>query len=280
VTASSESSSSSYSSVRALDEFGNSKQLQYAQEAATRHGRLVVAGQSSSSSSTTVVVSIGQRPIVQRLTLPTKYGNEGDNENDIEDDCVAMCCTGIKGDATWLTQQMRIYSKNVWERYDTNLSAMTAAQVIGRFMGRFQKYNEEEEWQPSVARQKGEWSRPMGIQVLVLSTNYPILRVDPSGRVVNTRLSSASPSGAAPSFVAMGKDCKLVQEKLVSMMMTEKEEQNLDATKLEERLVQLLLDHAAPRNQIVPVMVETVSSQGVHQKLLQFRNGKPIVSAS
>lgn len=63
--------SSTFVSVRALDEYGNSEQIQNAQKAATLQGTLVVAARDPAKNST-IVLSLLDKPRAPGLTVPDR----------------------------------------------------------------------------------------------------------------------------------------------------------------------------------------------------------------
>lgn len=251
--------STSYTSVHAFDKYGHSDQLENAKEAACR-GRLVVAGQSSTNE--IVVVSLGTigRPIVHPVTIPVQ-----DFESGATDGIVAICCTGVMGDATWVIQQVQNHAKRIWERYNHQMSAATVAHLVGRLLGYFQRNNVDQEWQSSVGRKEAECARPLGIQTMVLSQDSPILIVEVSGRVKSKKFTR---NGVA--IRAIGKDHQLIEEKLRSMELDIP-----DKSALEKFLIGLVLD-GAPRGNIVEVLVEVVSGHEIQRTSLRFKNGKQI----
>jgi 20S proteasome alpha/beta subunit len=254
--ASTASTSPSYTSVRALDQFGHSVQLKHAREAAHGHGRLVLAAQSKTNE--TVVVSIGSRPMVHQITLMAAT----DTENN--DSClVALCCTGVKGDASWLIQEMQSHAKRVWERYDHHLDAAATAHVVSRLLGSFGGEDADQEWQSSVQREMTEWARPLGVQTMILSPQTPILLVEPSGRVL-----SSSSFVKGPSVGIMGKDSDVLREKLRVKPL-----EYLETPDLQAFLMNLLV-HVAPENEAVEVMVEILSSQGIRRTSIRMKDGK------
>ena len=246
-------STPSYTSVRALDEYGNSVQLKHASEAVQRHGRLVLAGQSSSDE--TVVVSFGARPLLHPITLFI-----GD---DSVSNTVAICCTGVKGDANWLVGQMQSHSKRVWERYNHPLDAAAAAHAVSRLLGSFNGDDIKQEWQSSVPREKAQWARPLGIQTMLMSQNMPILMVEPTGRVLST-------TKDGPSIGIMGKNSQTLKEKI-----SREAPKVMETSELQEFFIRLLLQDV-PRNDVAEVIVEILSRQGVQTSNLKFKNGKQI----
>jgi len=244
----------SYVSVRALDHYGNAIQLGHAKEASQRYGRSVVvavveayepknstkstpSGRSEegqhepedtedimSPSSFLMVVSLGNSPVLHPVQLPLEA------EDDDSSSLLAMCFTGVKGDANWLLQQIQKHSADVWERYDTRvMSVPVVAHIVARLLGRFAAQPEKQEWQSSLGLpgkhdrdddKQSSWSRPLGVQTMILSLNSHspqqpgLLIVEPSGRILNP--TARSKSGQV-SIAAMGKASDKIQERLLRL---------------------------------------------------------------
>jgi hypothetical protein len=284
VAASSTNNPSSYTSVRALDQFGHSIQLKHARESAHRHGRLVVAASSvnnknmNNDTSTIVVVSVGNRPMVQSLTLPTTLEVDGASHHQL-----ALCCTGVKGDANWLLMQVKQHISKVWERYNQqNMPPGAMAHVISRLLGSFEGEDWDQEWQSSLRRESSDtWARPLGIQTMIVSTQHPnLLLVEPSGRVLTTTTKKGQSSSF--SFGAMGKDSSALQERLNRCTNLDLDSGDDDTTTdvaevLKETLIQALLETLS-RNDTIELMVETMTAQGIERTLVHYKNGKEISS--
>jgi len=260
--------SPSYVSVRALDHYGNAIQLGHAKEAAHRYGRSVVVavvevydqknsaekissrrpeeehhqeketkGKPPPSSSFLMVVSFGNSPILHPVQLPIEAKDSGSSS------MLAMCFTGVKGDANWLLQQIQKYAADVWERYDTSaMSAPIVAHVVARLLGRFAAQPEKQEWHSSLGLpgkqerdddRQSSWSRPLGVQTMVLSlsSHSPksplsdisqkrlrepgLLIVEPSGVILNP--AARSKSGQV-SLGSMGKESEKMQARLLRLL--------------------------------------------------------------
>jgi 20S proteasome alpha/beta subunit len=279
VTASSSSSGnpSSYTSVRALDQFGNSVQLKHAREAADRHGRLVVAA-AAGNDNTVVVVSLGNRPMVHSISLPTQDNNDDATTSHHH---LALCCTGVKGDANWLVAQVQEHAAQIWERYNHHPYSPAIAHLVARLLGSFGGEDVDQEWQSSIRRESVEWARPFGIQTMILSTQDPcILMVEPSGRVLATTTTTkkGNKDKKTPSFwCAMGKESNAVREKQSRTELLGDD----GAFQLQEKLVQQLLDTVVvSRNDITEVMVEILTPVGIERTLLQYKNGEQLSSSN
>lgn len=271
------SSSSPYTSIRALDEFGDTVQLKHAREAALRHGRLVVA---AANREELLVVSVGKRPLVSSLTLPFPSNDQtlGSQSRNIT---VAMCCTGVKSDADWLTRHMQGYISRVWERYDLPQIGISAlAHWLARLLGSFQDDGVTDEWQSSIARRipKGEeleysCSRPLGVQAMLLSTaalnssnkargNEPaMLLVETTGRVFRPF------STKFFSYVVAGKHSEKLKDALLRLRRHE-------VFPLEDLLVREMLEVLVPsKNEITDLVVERIGEK-IETFHLQYRNNK------
>lgn len=270
---------SSYMSVRALDEYGHSVQLKHAVEAARRHGRLVIAGQSASNE--TVVVSFGQKPVVHLVSLSTVASFQ--QTNDVRNervaaaafDAVALCCTGIKGDASWLIDRVREHCTEIWNRYDHHLDAPAVSHVVSRLLGSFQGEDMDAEWQPGVKREKSSWARPLGIQTLILSQQTPILLVEPSGRVLAATNFNGETSNEGRDgwrIAAIGKDSNIVLEKL---RRTERPPGPIETSELEKTLIALIASEA-PTDRTAYIMMEILSRHGVRRTTILLAKGKEV----
>ena len=329
--ASQPSSSSYYTSMRALDKFGNAVPLKHAREAALRHGRLVVAATAKMSHATKdnadddpeeriVVVSVGHRKLLSSLTLPlalTTISTNNNNNNDqylhshsespppLMTPKVAMCCTGVRSDADWLTRQMQAYVAKVWERYDMHpMSTGALAHWLARLLGRYQQPSstaeddDDDEWQSAISRrgasmissrmsrtrQEQEFesalSRPLGVQTCLLSTSMSgshggagspsLLLIEPTGRVFRADTTSSF------SFVTMGKQSDKMKEALLKCTppppppRTTEEESSW----LEDILTREILNLLAPsKNEIVELLVECLGPSETKATLLRYQSG-------
>ena len=295
----SSSSSDSYASVRALDGFGNSKQVEYAQQAASAGGRLVLvaaATQDDESSSTiVVVVSMGTTPLVHRISL-----HHPNTDHAETDGMLALCGVGFQGDLAWLVHQLRTYCKTIWERYDSpTVSVSSIAHVVSHLMSRFQGYPVQDElWNPLLqdsSSDEQEWARPLGLDVLLLSTtrsNNAMLRVDPSGSIASVpSVSVTSNNHQRISYVALGtKHSEQIQEQLKTLLSSRNHDEDSTITTtessslslLQDQLIQVLLLEESQnyKNQVMHVMVETLTGTQLQQQVLYFQNGKQIVRKS
>jgi 20S proteasome alpha/beta subunit len=195
--------SSSYTAITALDKYGNSIQLQHAQQAAKMHGTPMVAAMAVDG---IVVVSLalGTRRlgiittdnsnVMQSLSL---YNNNNPNNNNNNNNNLAMICTGVKADAKWLIQNVREYQKRQWETYDLPTMNMHKCQeAISQLLLQFMGYSREKEFNDGMVidtdsdASSSSWSRPMGVQTLLLSSSSQshkqnICLMDPSGTVID-----------------------------------------------------------------------------------------------
>jgi hypothetical protein len=274
--------------VRALDEYGNAQQLQYAAHAASHvNGRLIVVvtnmptatatttavsssscsesepSISSSSSAVWIISPITPKSIVpqnHRYHRSTTYriSNSNSNNNSGNDTTVQppqpqfvslvkdifpntlsssstssssssssvyMIATGLRTDVQYVLQQLRLYYKYNWERYDTTSSmdgkptnTITAISIVLQFILRqFWNYptgidtdTEEDDndstsgsssaaWIPmgyrqmlqSSSAQQPSWGRPFGITGLLLQWNQPqqrytVMEFNPTGIATTT----------------------------------------------------------------------------------------------
>jgi 20S proteasome alpha/beta subunit len=252
-------------SVRALDKFGNLQQLKHAREASLRHGRPIVA---AANESTILVVSIGNKPVVTNLSLPQQCNP------------MAICCSGIKGDANWLISQLQEYTTTIWERYNhSDVSSPAIAYYISKLLLSFQQYDLDQEFQSSIniANPKHEWARPLGVQTMIISLSNPkILMIEPSGRIETTAMKSTKASNW--NFGAIGKNSPQLQEKVVSEVVLPETD---DTDSMIERLVNLLLlESNVKLNETVEFMIEILNRDNeIERKVIKFRNGKETSSS-
>lgn len=255
----------SYVSFRTLDRYGNAIQLGHAKESARRYGRSVVVAvieiseqkniteitpkrdhrqhkskgrtDKLSSLSFLMVVSMGKSPILQPIQLPLVDEEGSDDSSSL----LAMCFTGVKGDANWLLQQIQKYSADIWERFLTStMSASVAAHAVARLLVRFAAQSEKHEWQSSLRipgkqdrddYRQSSWSRPLGVQTMILSLSSRqssssafcqqrlqeprLLVVEPSGRITNPEARSKSKQ---VSLGAMGKGSDKIHARLLRLL--------------------------------------------------------------
>jgi hypothetical protein len=313
------SSSPSYISSRALDKFGNAVQLGHAKEAALRYGRSVVvavvengcpssSSSSSSSSSFLMVVSLGKTPVLRKIQLPLSAEECGKDTTTTSSPppFVACCFTGVKGDANWLLQQIQKYFSEVWERYDmaTQLSTPTIAHVIARLLGRFSGQSEKQEWQSALGlpgknerdedrRRYSSWSRPLGVQTMIISlqssslSNEPgLLLVEPSGRILNPVAKSKS---GLVSLAAMGKESDKIESRLLSLLQGKQQKGKnpisiLSATKDKDSSSSTSWEEFPPtletcRDTLIRVLLEeaTTTNNGSSSNEQQDNNGGDIM---
>ncbi|EEC45226.1 predicted protein [Phaeodactylum tricornutum CCAP 1055/1] len=180
VSASSISATSSYQSVRDLDQYGNAVQLKHAQAAADTQGNLVVILDRNSSHWVVSIDAAFGRRKNQRMAPKLVHFLYTPQDNHYE----AIICSGIQADASWLTRQLQMYIKNRWERYSQYHGTGTA-QAIAQYKRAFWGYDVDDMYQgPAYTATEDRWSRPLGIRTAVLSQFSPRLQVvEPSGVV-------------------------------------------------------------------------------------------------
>jgi 20S proteasome alpha/beta subunit len=191
----SSSTASSYTSVTALDAFGNSQQLRNAQEASRRYGRLVVASLACSSSETGRKDSI----VVCSVWKP-RWGLAREEEENVmkmvkvvsgddDEEMTAICMSGVSADATHLLGQLRNEAIRLyWDRFNTNCPPKYVADCLSRLLLQFMGYDTSSEWSLfSLSDDNNNMGRPFGISSLVLGISSrgneeaEILSVDPGG---------------------------------------------------------------------------------------------------
>lgn len=191
-------SMSPYESVRALDEFGNAKQLEYATKAAQERSSLVLILENPAEQEIWIV-SVPQRgrsphhrtstPLVHQLSMPS-WGTKAPGST-------FLVCTGLQGDARWLLHHLRRYTNLLWEHsaQATPPHPVALAQAVSDLMRLFWNHPPNiaiaSPYLRSVveaARQDTAWARPLGLQVAILSCaeNEPlrVYQIDPLGNIV------------------------------------------------------------------------------------------------
>lgn len=248
------SSSSSVTSVTALDRYGNSIQLQNARQAAIRHGRLVVAAKFHNHDVVVVVSIYTPQPgkVISTKGVLSKICSSG-----------YVACTGVKADATYLVEHLREYCKQVWNRFDISdipqdrMTQALSKTILLEFMG----YNRAAEFCDGIVQKSDEdevsWARPLGIQTLVIGPSSPIALVEPSG-VVQQRA----------DYVAMGKDSDAVMRALQERFPTEK-----DATleEFKDLLIDAIQQTVEGQKQSTELIVEVVSEDGIEVSSMPLR---------
>ena len=274
--------SSSYVSVETLDHYGNAIQLGHAKEATRRYGRPVIvavvigckqddstenesAGRSEgeqqqfesqeiednrSRSSFVMVVSLGKSPILHPIQLPLETTGK------TSPPFLAMCLTGLKGDAHWLLQKLQKFAAAVWERYDTDaMPVPILAHAVARILVKFAEKLEHEEWQSSLGLpgkhdrdddRESSWSRPLGVQTIILSSSSyspksstspdyqqrqrepALLIVEPSGRILDA---AATTKSGTLSLGAVGKECDQINERLIRLLRDNSQGESADMDK-------------------------------------------------
>jgi len=250
-------SPSPYASVTALDKYGHSVQLRHAGRAASKFGRLVVAARSNSNENTVVVVSI--RTPKPGIILPGNNSNHGVLQQVFSDADLWMVCTGVKPDANWLLQQMRDYSKRIWERYDVAPSQTRLADALSEALLNFMGYDRKVEWHDGagpviINKDDQSWARPLGVSTLVVTPFSKIILVEASGVQHVLRA------------YAIGRDSDLVNQQLKgkykSDMRTE-EVKDLLVDVVRTALLKEANDAAYSPDKKVELVVEVVSAGGV-----------------
>jgi len=248
--------------VTALDQYGNSEQLQHAREAGLQHGTLVVAARAQE---VVVVLSVHPRPqkgillssvpnnMVHRLTLP--HGN---------DPMVGLVCSGVKADAMWLIRALRSFQTQKWERYNVILSPEKIQEAMAQVLLSFMGYSRPSEFLDSVGTVMGHendenevsWSRPLGVTSMILSSGSPILLVEPSG--------------ACQSYVAyaIGKYSEEVNE-----LLEKRYNASVSIEETQELLVNVtreVLRESSEYDESTNLLVEIVSIDGTERKTIPF----------
>jgi len=248
-------STSPYASVTALDKYGHSVQLRHAGRAASKFGRLVVAARPDPRENTVIVLSIR----TPRPGIIVSGTNHGVLQQVFSDTDLWMVCTGVKPDANWLLQQMRDYSKRIWERYDVLPTQTRFVDALSEALLNFMGYDRDAEWhdgagQVIMDKDDRSWARPLGVSTFVVSPFSKVTLVEASGVQHAIRA------------YAIGRDSDLVnqqlKEKYKSDMSTE-EIKDLLIDVVRSALLKEVNDAAYAPHKKVEIVVEIVSDKGV-----------------
>jgi len=277
------SSSSSYVSVRALDKFGHSEQLTHALKAANLQGTLVVAAHDQENNCTlvlsvldTTATSASARvmpkiPRMMHLIHQKPPAFMTTSTNSIQ---TAVVCTGIKGDANWLIQQLQAYSHRVWTRYNTFVGTSGIALATSKYMRQFWKYDPDDEYLPGRLIRDDDhkdpsfqWGRPLGVVAMIVSAHVPyIFVVEPSGVMQRyTAFAMGKHSSNALEHLGQALDPSSSSSASSSKM-------TFRSPNLQGRLVEVL-QSAVPSNpkKELNILVEILSKDGVKRTVLSVR---------
>lgn len=173
------------SSVRALNEFGNAEQLEAAQRATERASTIVLLQRGK----VVHVVSVQQQQassyqrapclqVVQRISMSVTQ-NDNTNHHDTSASASAyLICTGLQGDARWLTQRLRRYASRLWDVSAASTGAalaMAAAALLRLFWGHPVHVAVPSPVLQGMLQSSSSdssdisWGRPMGLHVALLS---------------------------------------------------------------------------------------------------------------
>ncbi|CAB9522144.1 expressed unknown protein [Seminavis robusta] len=264
VCASSSTETPSVVSVRALDEFGNSEQIQNARKAASLHGRLVVAARDSSQNCTIVLSLLEDHSPLKpsSILLEDAYSRMLQLLHNDPEHKLAMVCSGLRGDANWLLERVRAYSHRVWTRYNVFLGSSGAAHAVSQYMQRFWGFPEDAEWTPQLLLQEwkgnqGSWSRPLGLVVMIVSSSLPyIFVVEPSGIIQQY------------SAFAMGKYSDSVLEKLPTVINNDNDTKENEEDDLQEKLIKIIQSVVPSTKKDSRILVEIMSEKGVYRTVV------------
>lgn len=165
-----------YTPLSALDKYGNSKQLQNAEEAANKHGMPIIAATASEGAVVVAAVFEKKPGIISELKLLHRISLRNSHT-------IGIACSGIKADSKWLIDTLRSYQKRTWERYGLeNLSIERIQYALLIMLSNFMGYDRKEELHDGLLDlSKESWARPLGVSVLIASFGNPINIIQPSG---------------------------------------------------------------------------------------------------
>lgn len=260
-----------YESVRALDEFGNAKQLQYATNAADQQASLVMILQHVDDTwilsipSTTAAHHGGRpahhrrstMPLVQPLALPATDPSSIQNT-------AFLVCTGLQGDARWLTQYVRNYCSRLWETSDQRVPPTPAAlaTAVASLMRLFWGFPHQiaiasmtlQGVVSSARSAETTWARPLGLQVAVLALTQQhkpngggraflpkVYQINPSGNILDPATSTeASPNVSTRILCSMGNKNDAMRENMERNLAKLAEKSDIDTLQSEEALEDFL----------------------------------------
>eukprot|EP00934_Nitzschia_sp_Nitz4_P000680 Nitzschia sp. Nitz4//scaffold154_size52827//36427//37302//NITZ4_006781-RA/size52827-processed-gene-0.76-mRNA-1//1//CDS//3329537323//680//frame0 len=160
---------------------------------------------------TILVLSRGPTPVLHRMTPTTGTASSSSNNDDHDHHSptplVAMACTGLAGDAQWLIRKVQTRLLELWEIYDHFVTSLPVlAHGISHWCNVYRTSGlvgrpTPSLWASSSSSSNDEWTRPLGVQVLLVSTstststpssthhhNHPndplyLLSMPPTGRI-------------------------------------------------------------------------------------------------
>lgn len=176
---------SSYESIHALDEYGESRQVERANQAASLHGQLIAG-----------IVQPDSVWIVTPLLLKHHQANVGSKSvvSRLSHTIVWTAC-GIASDKLWLEGQLREFCKQCLERFDT---VQNVSYCLQRLLRSFWNYNADALYPLPCQPEVDPLSRPLGLCSMVVTcggggggndannsnNNAPTLeRIDASGTI-------------------------------------------------------------------------------------------------
>jgi len=256
-------SSSIYKSVAALDQYGNSVQLQNAMESSSRYGTLLIAAIASSCSEI-IVCSLYQPRLGVRCHPENGCAvhiiaseDDIDESSEMESSVTALVCSGVKADAELLLKILRTYSQKVWERYDCIATCERVSAALSEaylsFMG-YKDHGNDVTGNVPILDEDFDMSRPFGVRSLVLGIE--------SGKA---RIRSVEPSGVQSSWLAraLGKGSDEAQKMLEKMWRKE-----MSTGDVKDMCVEIIRDYIRREmnngvNERAEIVCESLSSLGV-----------------
>lgn len=155
---------SNYESIRALDESGQSIQLQHASQAALQQGNLILAVKHDNS--TIHLISIAQPSVLHTIT-PTTF----------------LTCSGVQADARWLIETLRSMHQHMQLQYGSTGSHW-AQRLAALYRAVFWGVSEENtKWQH--VRNIKQWGRPLGVSSILIEGTR-LYALEPSGVIVSS----------------------------------------------------------------------------------------------
>mmetsp|Transcript_14854 Transcript_14854/g.19368 ORF Transcript_14854/g.19368 Transcript_14854/m.19368 type:complete len:305 (-) Transcript_14854:147-1061(-) len=207
---------SSYVSVAALNEYGQSVQLKNALCSSVKHGNLVVVA-SCENPASVVVCSIGRKQpgiinLNPRVVQVLSKSDDGDFSS--SQSCCAIVCSGFKPDAILMIRLLREYARRNWEFYDEVSTCERMANAASSICLKFMGYGDDEEISDNaglpIIDEDFNMARPFGVSSLVIE----VQRVGPG--IGRASIISVDPSGIQEAWIAnaLGRGSEEARKKL------------------------------------------------------------------
>jgi len=249
-----------YKSVAALDQYGNSEQLQNAMLASSLYGSPVIATMSYKEGSVSVfslcepLNGVKSRPEYDKsIQIVTSSDDEVST-------ITALVCSGLKADANILLRILRDYASRLWERYDCIPDCHQISNALAGVLLSFMGYSTDDEPIPFVSHEF-EMARPFGVHSLVLG-------IKPGCKPF---IQSVDPSGVRRSWSALAigrgnQEANQKLRKLYKKTLSPKEIQNICIDIIRD----LYADDTKKPSEGSEILCETLTSRGIKINRIPF----------